>query len=91
MSKVILSGFIVVPSRDLASVIDELPAHISLTKSEPGCLVFEVNQRNEDINTFDVYEEFIDRESFEAHQERVRTSKWGQVTSNVQRHYEVQW
>lgn len=89
MFKVVLKGFIEVPERDLSAVLLELPAHIHLTKAEEGCLAFEVVQDESKPNRFSVYEEFVDQEAFDRHQTRVRNSKWGAVTTNVARHYEI--
>jgi autoinducer 2-degrading protein len=89
LSKVILKGHIIVPAADLIAVKDELTTHMALTKQENGCLVFEVSQDAENVNKFNVYEEFINRESFSNHQDRVGKSKWGAVTVNVERHYEI--
>lgn len=89
MPRVMLKGHIVVPETDLASVLAELPTHIKLTLEEEGCLRFEVKQSSEAENIFSVYEEFADRVAFEAHQRRVRASAWGEITVNVERHYEI--
>ncbi|MEM7081054.1 MAG: antibiotic biosynthesis monooxygenase [Pseudomonadota bacterium] len=89
MGRVILRGYIVVPRADLARVAGELPEHVRLTRAEPGCVSFSVEPSEQDPQRFDVAEEFIDRAAFEAHQDRVRSSVWGQVTLNVARHYEV--
>lgn len=90
MTKVTLKGFIRVPNIDLASVLEELPNHIALTKNEVGCLVFKVTQDKSDLNRFSVYEEFKDKDSFQFHQDRVRESKWGKITKNVERNYNIQ-
>ena len=89
MSKVILEGHILVSNSYLSAVKRELVTHIKLTKQEAGCLVFEVSQDGDNMNRFNVYEEFTDRDSFSAHQVRVRESKWGEITSSVERHYEI--
>ncbi len=89
MSKVILKGHIIVPTPEITAVKEELATHIELTRQESGCLVFEVSQDSNNINRFDVYEEFVDRNSFSKHQNRVRASKWGTVTVNVARHYQI--
>lgn len=89
MSKVVLQGAIIVPEQDLAAVFAALPLHAHLTRSEPGCLQFEVKQGPGEPNVFSVYEEFVDRGAFEAHQLRSRTSEWGRIAANVIRHYEV--
>ncbi|MDR5012672.1 putative quinol monooxygenase [Aeromonas veronii] len=89
MSKVILKGFIIVPPNDLAAVKDELDNHIQLTRAETGCLIFKVTQDPLNPCRFDVYEEFFDEAAFQAHQARVKSSRWGKITVNVERHYMV--
>lgn len=89
MPKIRLEGYILVPNSDLASVISELPNHIALTLQEKGCLLFRVSQDDKDLNRFSVYEEFINQQAFDLHQLRVSRSKWGRITSNVERHYEI--
>lgn len=85
----ILKGFIIVPPNDLALVKDELDNHIQLTRSETGCLIFQVTQDPLNPCRFDVYEEFVDKVAFQAHQARVKSSRWGKITVNVERHYTV--
>lgn len=87
MTKVTLSGHIIVPENDLKRVLAELPNHIALTHQEAGCLVFTVEQNMTNRFRFDVYEEFIDKASFETHQARVAVSYWGEVTKHVERFY----
>ncbi|MDW6004814.1 putative quinol monooxygenase [Vibrio mangrovi] len=89
MSKVILKGFIIVPESDLAAVKQALVRHRKLTLEEPGCIVFEVTENADDPQRFDVYEEFTDKSAFEQHQKRVKRSLWGEITMNVERHYEI--
>ncbi|SJL82167.1 putative quinol monooxygenase [Vibrio palustris] len=89
MSKVTLKGYILVPESDLELVRSELVNHTRLILEETGCLTFRVIQNLENSLRFDVYEEFADKPSFEQHQKRVKASHWGQVTVNVERHYEI--
>ena len=70
-------------------LMEALPEHIALTRSEPGCLVFEVTADNENPGVFRVREEFADREAFQLHQTRMQTSRWGAVSQNVARHYVI--
>lgn len=90
MSKVTLSGYIMVEESDLAVVRDALPMHIAATRAEQGCLVFNVNEYKLELGRFDVYEEFDSSEAFKYHQQRVRESEWGTITKNVARHYTVE-
>jgi len=89
MKKVILKGFIIVPTADLPAVKQALISHKELTRNEPGCLVFNVMPSEINLNRFDVYEEFINKAAFEQHQARVKGSAWAKATVNVQRHYEI--
>ena len=52
--------------------------------------IFNVTQDENDRFRFNVYEEFEDKPSFEQHQSRVRSSKWGKITKNVERNYVVE-
>lgn len=90
MPKIILQGFIVVPDADLDAVKSALPQHCELTRQEPGCLAFEVTANNTNPNRFEVYEVFESKADFEAHQLRVKQSYWGQVTTEVRRHYQIE-
>ncbi|CAH0525067.1 putative quinol monooxygenase [Vibrio hippocampi] len=89
MTKVTLTGFIIVPQDELNAVKRALPDHIKLTLQEPGCISFSVTVSPDNPCRYDVYEEFIDQSAFSAHQQRVKSSYWGQVTANVERHYTI--
>ncbi|TCN74050.1 quinol monooxygenase YgiN [Vibrio crassostreae] len=89
MSKVILQGHILVPDNNLEAVTQALVAHKELTLEEAGCIVFRVSQSILQPNRFEVYEEFTSQEAFEAHQQRVKASEWGEISQNVTRHYQV--
>jgi len=89
LAKVILEGFIVVPDSDFEVVKNELTIHKRLTLKEAGCLIFRVIPDEENPHKFRVYEEFVNRTAFDNHQARVKSSKWGEVTKNVERHYQI--
>lgn len=89
MGKVTLKGFIVVPEDEIDLIEQELQVHTDLTLEEAGCITFKVTKSDKIHNRFEVYEEFIDRTAFDAHQIRVKASHWGEVTLNVERHYEI--
>jgi len=89
VSKVILQGYIIVADIDLKTVTRELVMHTKLTRTEEGCLTFEVNVDAENPNKFNVYEEFINQNAFDKHQLRVKSSNWGVVTTQVERHYQI--
>ena len=89
MSKITLSGHIQVPLSEPSKVKEALPQHIAMTKSEPGCIVFKVQEHPTIEGRFDVYEEFGSRKAFEHHQKRVRDSTWGNITTHVQRQYTI--
>jgi len=89
VKKIVLKGYITIPAQDLKAVQLELTTHIKLTKSESGCVVFDITQDQSDKHKYSVYEEFINQESFLLHQQRVKNSAWGKVTTNVERHYKI--
>nr|WP_120491953.1 antibiotic biosynthesis monooxygenase [Corynebacterium lactis] len=62
--------------------------HIRLTRLEPGCLRFEVNETS-DSRIWSVSEEFANQQAFDAHQRRVKDSEWGRRTSAIRRDYVV--
>jgi quinol monooxygenase YgiN len=90
MSKVVLSGHILVSEGALAAVREALPVHRELTRAESGCLVFNVDEDPNQVGKFDVYEEFDSQKAFKKHQERVAASEWGNVSRDAERFYTVE-
>ena len=86
---VILQGYITLPEEDVAAVMAELPMHAALTLQEEGCLCFRVTPDPFLLNRLNVYEEFADMAAFQFHQQRVRQSRWGQLTQSASREYTV--
>ena len=89
MGRMTLEGLIRVPPERLDAVLAELGTHIRSTREEEGCIVFRVDQRSDESSVFDVYEEFVDRAAFEAHQARVKESSWGACTKDLVREYTI--
>lgn len=89
VSSVRLSGQLVCrSSEELAIVRERLPQHVTLTRAEPGCALFEVRQTS-DPYVWQVDEEFIDSRAFEEHQRRVANSAWGRCTVGIERRYVI--
>ncbi|MBN2906464.1 MAG: antibiotic biosynthesis monooxygenase [Rhodobacteraceae bacterium] len=86
---VILSGHFEVPADRLDALRAALPAHIRLTRAEPGCLAFDIIEDPARPGRFEVYEEFIDADAFRAHQRRADAAPWGRVSLGLTRHYTV--
>lgn len=82
-------GYVRVPEATLEEFIEALEVHTALTRAEPGCLQFEIRQRPEVPEVFDVREAFVDRAAFLAHQERASRTPWKALTSDVERHYRL--
>lgn len=89
MGKVFLDGYLEVPPDRLAAVREALPVHIELTRAEPGCLAFTVEQSTDEPTHFLVSETFADQPAFEAHQQRMQSSNWARVTAGLVRHYSI--
>ena len=84
-----LTGHIDVPSDRQKAVAAALPAHIALTRAEPGCLSFEVTPDPAISGRYLVAELFTDQAAFEAHQTRASASDWATVTAGIPRHYQI--
>ncbi|GGL80135.1 putative quinol monooxygenase [Wenxinia marina] len=69
---------------EAALVRDLLPEHVRLTREEPGCEMFEVEELP-GTTIWEVRERFADRAAFEAHQARTRDSEWGRRTAAIRR------
>ena len=85
-----LSGHLDVPLDRIEAVMAALPAHIRLTRAEPGCLRFDVTPHPAMPGRLVVRELFASRAAFEAHRERIRASHWERVTSGIPRFYDVE-
>ncbi|NRP25143.1 hypothetical protein XMM379_001835 [Aliiroseovarius sp. xm-m-379] len=84
-----LTGYMDVPEDRQAAVTAALPAHIALTRAEPGCLAFDVTENDDIPGRFNVTERFASRADFEAHQQRMRASQWAEITAGIPRHYQI--
>ena len=87
--RVFLEGYMDVPPDRLAAVAGALPAHIALTRAEPGCLAFDVIPSPDDPGRFLVSETFQDQVAFDAHQARAKASAWADITAGLPRHYTI--
>lgn len=89
MPPVTLRGELICRSaEELATVRQHLALHISLTRSEPGCVSFEFRQSGDPL-IWQVAEAFVDEAAFDAHQARVAASEWGRATTGIERRYVV--
>lgn len=86
---IVVTGYIDIPIEEIDLVTAALDVHKKLSRAEPGCLKFNVRPDKELLGRFSVYEKFASQDAFDAHQERVRTSDWGRISANVERHYEI--
>lgn len=67
----------------------ELPAHITATRAESGCLSFEVTPTG-DPSVWEVSELFDGADAFARHQQRVAAGTWGRMTAGIPREYRVE-
>jgi quinol monooxygenase YgiN len=89
MNVVELTGELVCKTADEAeTVVRCLPQHVELTRTEPGCLYFEV-AATDDPMIWAVDERFANQDALEVHQERVAGSEWGRATVSIERRYSV--
>ncbi len=84
-----LSGQLVCANPDQAAIVVQyLPAHITLTLAEPGCVIFTVRSTDNPL-IWKVDEAFVDQAAFDAHQARTAASEWAQVSAGIARHFQI--
>ncbi len=89
MGVIRLTGQLICSNEGQAALVAaHLPDHIRMTRAEPGCVSFEV-QQSADPLVWEVAEVFSDRAAFEAHQARTAASAWGQATKGIERQYVI--
>ncbi|TJZ94100.1 GNAT family N-acetyltransferase [Paracoccus gahaiensis] len=70
----------------MLTALDLLPDHRALSRAEPGCLRFDVEQ-SEDPMVWTLTELFADDAAFAAHQTRTTASPWGQASRALTRDF----
>ena len=85
MGMIHLTGTMTCPPDRVDAVRAALPAHVALTRAEPGCVRFDVTETGS--GRFDVDEIFVDRAAFDAHQARGGGSVWARITAGLPRDY----
>ncbi len=65
-----------------------LPDHIRQSRSEPGCLTFNVTPTADQL-VWRLDESFVDSAAFQAHQTRTRASAWFKATADLTRDFVV--
>lgn len=89
MNPVRLTGRLICASDVQAELVGRhLPLHVELTRAEPGCITFDVATTDDPL-VWAVDELFRDDIAFAEHQDRVASSEWGRVTSEIERRYAV--
>ncbi len=89
MTKIQLIGYMDVPADRHDAVAAALPRHIELTRLEPGCLSFDVTPDDSVTGRFNVRETFVTRAAFDAHQARMKSSPWAEITKGIPREYNI--
>jgi len=84
---VLLAGYVEVPRARRRWVQEALARHVKLTRSEKGCLRFDVTEDLDIEGRLNGVEIFENQRAFEAHQRRIAASDWAEVTRGLTRHY----
>ncbi len=88
-NRIVLTGRLICSDTQEADIVREhLQQHIHLTRSEPGCLLFSVEQSDNPL-IWTVHEIFTDHDAFETHQARASRSVWGHATTGIVREYTI--
>ena len=87
--KIKIVGHLDIPPDIFPAVKAALPAHIDLTRAEPGCLMFDVKICTTIAGRLLVEEIFVDKAAFDAHQKRAKGTAWHDITKGLSRHYTI--
>lgn len=68
----------------MMTALEMLPDHVTLSRSEPGCLRFDIAQ-SDDPMIWHLDELFADKAAFAAHQQRTQASPWGVNSREIKR------
>ena len=63
---VVVAEFVVL-QEDVEAFVSLMTRHAELSRAEPGCLLFEVNQDVSDRCTFLLFERYQDEQAYQAH------------------------
>ena len=77
------------PEERRQAVAEGLTEHIALSRSESGCIHFNVDPCPEVEGRYLVSESFVDQAAFDAHQTRTKASAWAEITAGIPREYEI--
>ena len=84
-----LSGRLICANEDEARIVrDHMPEHIRLTRNEPGCLRFDVEETSDPL-VWQVDEAFASQADFDAHQVRMKDSAWGKASVGIARDFKI--
>lgn len=82
---IVVTGTILCPRKDLDMTVASVREHVRLTRQEPGCILFSIQQSADDPCIFVVSERFVDCAAFRAHTARTRASAWWAKTRHMAR------
>ena len=89
MTDVTLTGQLICATEaEAGRVRAALQDHIDATRSEAGCLSFDVTETDNPL-IWQVDERFTDPAAFEAHQFRAAASPWATYTHGIERAYTI--
>ena len=74
---------------ELGMFLEAVAEHVRLSRTEPGCIEFEIRQSADDPCRFLVAERFENRAAFEAHTTRTRASAWWGKTRHMPRDFVI--
>lgn len=84
-----VTGQLIAADEDEAGLVRQyLPDHIRLSRAEPGCLTFNVDQTADPL-VWALDESFADMTAFQAHQTRTKASIWFEKTAPLKRDFQV--
>lgn len=82
---IVINGTIICTPDDIDMVVERVAEHVRLTRLEPGCIMFNITQSDDDPCVFNVSERFVDQAAFDTHSTRTRASVWWEKSKHIPR------
>ncbi|MDV7141663.1 antibiotic biosynthesis monooxygenase [Tropicimonas sp. TH_r6] len=85
----IVTGYLDAPEERADEIATAFEDHARLSRQEPGCELFEVNQDSAIVGRFHINERYTDADALEAHKDRMASSDWARVSAGLTRNIDV--
>ena len=90
MGEFALNGWIEIPFAEQGRLLPLLEEHVRLTRSEPGCLAFDITKGREDPSRFEAADGSETGPPLRSTSAAPAASAWGEATRELKRNYQIE-